>query len=78
MIGSDNINDVLPSRVDGVSLPVHQVVLVAMGMPIFDNLDLDAVAAEAARRNRWTFLVVTAPLAVGNGTGSPLNPLAIF
>lgn len=78
MIGSDNVNDVLPSRVDGVSQPIHQVVLVAMGMPLFDNLDLDAVAAEAGRRNRWVFLAVTAPLAVENGTGSPLNPLAIF
>lgn len=78
MIGSDNVNDVLPSRVEGVSQPIHQVVLVAMGMPIFDNLDLEAVAAEAARRGRWEFLLVTAPLAVKNGTGSPLNPLAIF
>jgi kynurenine formamidase len=78
MIGSDNTNDVLPSRVDGVSQPIHQVALVAIGMPIFDNLDLDAVAAEAARRNRWEFLIVTAPLAVKNGTGSPLNPTAIF
>jgi len=78
MIGSDYANDVLPSGVDGVSLPIHQVALVAMGMPLFDNLDLEAVAEEAASRRRWVFLVVAAPLAVQNGTGSPLNPLAIF
>ncbi|GIT67817.1 MAG: hypothetical protein Ct9H300mP25_12890 [Acidobacteriota bacterium] len=49
-----------------------------MGMPLFDNLDLEAVAAEAARQNRWEFLLVAAPLAMDGGTGSPLNPLAIF
>jgi hypothetical protein len=48
------------------------------GMPLFDNLDLEAVAAEAARRNRWEFLLMAAPLAVETGTGSPLNPLAVF
>ena len=46
-----------------------------MGIPLFDDLDL---AAEAARQNRWEFLLVAAPLAMDGGTGSPLNPLAIF
>ena len=47
-------------------------------MPILDNLDLDAVAREARQRDRWTFLFVGLPLRVRGGTGSPLNPLAIF
>ena len=33
---------------------------------------------EAARQNRWEFLLTTAPLRVGGGTGSPLNPIATF
>ena len=78
MLGSDYANDVLPSLVDGVTLPVHQLTLVALGMPLFDNLDLDAVAEQAARRKRWAFLLTAAPLAVETATGSPLNPLAIF
>ena len=78
MVGSDGTNDVIPSGVDGVMQPIHQLTLVAMGMPLFDNLDLEAVAREAARQNRWEFLLVAAPLAVDAGTGSPLNPLAIF
>ena len=78
MLGSDGTNDVLPSGVDGVTQPIHQLTLVAMGIPLFDNLDLEAVAAEAARQNRWEFLLVAAPLAVDAATGSPLNPLAIF
>lgn len=76
--GSDAALDVLPSQVPGVVQPVHQVILVAMGMPIFDNLDLEQVSAEAAKRNRFAFLVTAAPLAVQGGTGSPLNPIAIF
>ena len=78
MLGADGTNDVLPSGVDGVIQPIHQLTIVAMGMPLFDNLDLEAVAAEAARQNRWEFLLVAAPLAMDAGTGSPLNPLAIF
>ena len=78
MLGADGTNDVLPSGVEGVTQPIHQLTIVAMGMPLFDNLDLEAVAAEAARRNRWEFLLVAAPLAMDGGTGSPLNPLAIF
>ena len=68
----------LPSGVEGVTQPIHQLTLVAMGMLLFDNLDLEAVAAEAARQDRWEFMLVAAPLAVEGGTGSPLNPLAIF
>jgi kynurenine formamidase len=78
ILGSDYTNDVLPSGVDGVSQPIHQLVLVAMGVRIFDNLDLEAVAEEAARQNRWEFLLTAAPLAVVGGTGSPLNPIATF
>ena len=78
MIGSDYTNDALPSGVDGVSQPIHQLVLVAMGVRIFDNLDLEALAEEAARQDRWEFMLSAAPLAVVGGTGSPLNPIATF
>lgn len=78
VLGSDAASDVAPSLVEGVGQPIHQLVIIAMGMPIFDNLDLEAVSAEAARQNRWEFLVTAAPMAVGGGTGSPFNPIATF
>jgi kynurenine formamidase len=53
-------------------------VLVGMGMPLFENLDLEAVAAEAATRSRWSFMFVAAPLDLRGATGSPINPLAVF
>jgi hypothetical protein len=67
MLGSDAASDVVPSQVEGVMLPIHQLVLVAIGIHIFDNCDLEAVAKAAAQRNRWAFLLTAAPLAVRGG-----------
>ncbi len=78
MLGSDAASDAMPSGVEGVLQPIHQLMLVAMGTPIFDNCDLEAVSAAAAQRRRWEFLLTAAPIPVVNGTGSPLNPLATF
>lgn len=77
VLGGDNTNERYPSIVPPLS-PVHLLTLVAMGMPLLDNLDLEDVAREAAERDRHTFLFVGAPLPVMGGVGSPLNPLAIF
>ena len=77
-LGSDGVSDVIPSQVEGVGLPVHLLTIVAMGVDLFDNQDLEALAETAARLNRWEFMLVAAPLAVEGGTGSPLNALAIF
>ena len=76
--GSDACLDVLPSQVEGVVQPVHQLLLIAAGTPIFDNFDLEALADAAAKKNRWSFLLTVAPLAVAGGTGSPVNPTALF
>ena len=59
-------------------LPVHNFVLVALGMQLIDNCDLDALAAAAAERKRWDFLLTAAPLRIKDGTGSPINPIATF
>ncbi len=78
MVGSDGASDVMPSGVEGVTQPIHQLVLIAMGMPIFDNCDLEPLSEEANRQHRWEFLITASPLTVGGGTGSPLNPIATF
>jgi len=78
ILGSDAAQDVRPSGVDEIAQPIHLLVLVAMGMPIFDNLDLELAAREAASRQRWEFLVTAAPAAVPGATGSVLNPIATF
>jgi kynurenine formamidase len=78
MLGSDGVSDLLPSPVEGVVQPIHQITLVALGVRLFDNLDLEALSKAAADRKRWTFLLTAAPLAIPGGTGSPLNPIATF
>ncbi len=78
IVGSDLALDALPSGVEGVGYPVHLVSIVAMGMPILDNLEMENLSREAAARKRWSFLLTVAPLAVEGGTGSPLNPIALF
>jgi asparagine synthetase B (glutamine-hydrolysing) len=42
------------------------------------TLDLEAVSKEAAKRNRWDFLVTASPVSVPGATGSVLNPIATF
>ena len=78
LIGCDGVSDVMPSGVEGLANPLHELVLVGLGMRILDNLNLDDVAIAAAQRERWEFMFVGAPLRVVGGTGSPLNPLAVF
>jgi kynurenine formamidase len=78
VLGSDAASDVLPSGVQGVAMPIHQLCLVAMGTWILDNCDLETLSAECQKRKRWEFQLITAPLAVTGGTGSPVNPIAVF
>jgi hypothetical protein len=78
VVGSDLALDVMPSGIDGFELPVHWVCGVAMGTPILDNCDLEKLSETADRFQRWHFLLTVAPLVVGGGTGSPVNPLASY
>ena len=78
LLGNDGVQDVQPSGVEGVGRPIHQLAIVALGLPLIDVMDLEAVAEEAARRHRWEFLVTFAPVPVPGGTGFPVNPIATF
>ncbi len=78
VVGSDLATDVMPSGIATIVLPVHLVLINGMGVPILDNLDLEAVSEAAVKRGRWEFLLTVAPLPVEGGTGSPVNPIAIF
>ena len=78
LVGSDAAEDVTPSLVQGVALPVHTLFITAMGINLLDNQDLEAVGAAAARLNRWDFMLTIAPVPVTGGTGFPLNAIATF
>ncbi len=81
ILGSDAGSDVVPSLVEGaqgVYLPLHEIAIAMLGIPIIDNADLERASEEARKRNRWEFLFTLAPLRVVGGTGSPANPIATF
>jgi hypothetical protein len=56
----------------------HRLVLVALGTYLLDGVDLKQLADTAARLNRWTFMLVVAPLRAPGSSGSLVNPLAMF
>jgi kynurenine formamidase len=78
VLGSDGVSDVVPSGVDEVRLPVHTVAIVAMGIHLLDNLDLDELSRACVAAGRWAFLFIVAPLVLQWGTASPVNPIAVL
>jgi hypothetical protein len=56
----------------------HRLVLVALGTYLLDGIELKELADTAARLNRWTFMLVVAPLRAPGSSGSLVNPLAMF
>ena len=78
VLGSDVHAELMPSPVPGIAYPVHQLLLIAMGVPMIDNCDLEALSNASATRKRWEFLLTASPLSVPLGTGSALNPIATF
>ena len=77
-LGDEAGTDMSPTPVKGITSPFHVLAIVGMGMPLIENLDLERIASEAVKRSDWTFLFVAAPLRIQAGTGSPINPLAVF
>jgi hypothetical protein len=78
LLGSDAVNDVQPSGVQGIGRPIHQVTQVNMGLPIADNVYVEDAAVEAARLKRWEFMFTLHIFQLQGGTASPFNALATF
>jgi len=56
---------------------VHGVIF-AYGVGLVDNALLEPLATACAAEGRYEFLLMVLPLVVPGGTGSPLNPVALF
>ena len=78
VLGSDGNNDTAPSSTEGVGFPIHVLAINAMGVHLLDYLQLEDLAAQCDRAGRWEFLFIAAPLRIVGGTGSPINPIAVF
>lgn len=79
VLGSDGISDPMPFiGTPDWPFPVHQIGIVAMGMPLIDNVRVAPLAARCADLGRWEFLFTMAPLRIPKGTGCPVNPVAVL
>ena len=56
----------------------HRLVLVSLGTYLLDGIELKELADTSARLNRYTFMLVVAPLRAPGSSGSLVNPLAMF
>ncbi len=60
------------------TLALHDFALTMLGVHLLDRADLEALSEMAAAQGRWEFMLTIAPLPIPNGTGSPVNPIAVF
>ncbi|MFI7433672.1 hypothetical protein [Micromonospora haikouensis] len=59
---------------DDVLMPVHAVGLVAMGLRLLDNCDLEACATTVAALGQWDCHLAVAPVRFAGTSGSPVDP----
>jgi kynurenine formamidase len=69
--------EVFPGEEEGTFLPVHLLHLVEMGMTQGQNWVLDELAEDCAEDGVYEFFLDASPLPFVDGTGSPLNPVAV-
>jgi len=71
--------DMMDFMPNGYDIPwsVHAVIF-AYGVGLVDNALLEPLAQACAEENRYEFMLMVLPLVVPGGTGSPLNPVALF
>jgi kynurenine formamidase len=77
-LGSDGNSDTAPSSTEGVDFPIHVLAITAMGVHLLDYLQLEDLRTVCDETGRWEFMFVTSPLRIAGGTGSPVNPTAVF
>ncbi len=56
---------------------LHRALIGRLGMPLGELWDLDGLARDCAADGTYEFLVMSAPLPVGGGIGSPAGALAV-
>jgi kynurenine formamidase len=77
-LGSDGNSDTAPSTTEGIGFPIHVLAINAMGVHLLDYLQFEDLAPHCEAEGRWEFMFAAAPLRIRGGTGSPLNPIAVF
>ena len=62
LLGCDGVSDLRPAPFTVTAHPIHMLTLVAMGMQLLDNQNLEDLAVACSRATRWEFMLVVAPL----------------
>jgi hypothetical protein len=68
----------LEACLEDIETSLHASMLSMWGMPIGELWDLEGVSEKCKELGRWSFLLVSKPVEVPGGVGSPPNALAIF
>ena len=68
----------LPETGTAVPMPLHQIGIARMGLVLLDCPAMTALVRACEDLGRTEFLLTAAPLLIRGGSGSPVNPLAVF
>jgi kynurenine formamidase len=71
-----DMHDAMPDK-DGLPWPAHGV-LYSYGVVLLDNALLEPLAQACSEEQRYEFMFMALPLKIARGTGSPVNPIALF
>lgn len=69
--------EVLPTEPKDVSMPMHIILIVHMGLTLGEIFDLEAIAEDCERDGVYEFLFSAPPLPITRAVGSPINPIAV-
>ena len=72
------LNFITPAKRREAMALAKDGIVVSLGTYLLDGIELKELADTAARLNRYTFMLVVAPLRAPGSSGSLVNPLAMF
>jgi kynurenine formamidase len=72
-----DMHDARPSGIPGIEFAVHAALSV-LGLPLVDHAYLQELSKACEEEETYEFLFTVAPLRLIGGTGSPVNPIALF
>ena len=72
-VGVDCGGEALPPEEADGFLPVHSYLMARVGIPVFENLWLEDLAAAGVRE----FAFLAFPLKLARSTGAPVRPVAL-
>lgn len=80
MAAADNLGlEKVVQEIDGeqVIIPLHGALMRDLGMVISEIYWLEELAEDSAEDGKYTFMLAAAPLQMEQGSGSPVNPIAV-